>query len=232
MLKGISETKLKQHLRKNRFISGHRHGKHLFAELEKNGWLVLHFGMTGFLKYFKNVEKKPGHIRLCTGFSNNYHLAYVCMRKLGKIGFTESLNAFVEEQNLGPDVLDPDLDQESFRGILSKSRGTIKGALMNQRMFAGVGNIYADEILFQARIHPKTKVNELKDKNLGRLFRVMRENVLPTAIECRADPSRFPGSYIIPHREKGDTCPNCGSGLQQIKVSGRTSYLCPKCQQK
>jgi formamidopyrimidine-DNA glycosylase len=232
MLKGISETKLKQHLRKNQFISGHRHGKYLFAELEKNGWLVLHFGMTGFLKYFKNVENKPGHVRLCIGFSNKYHLVYDCMRKLGKIGFTDSLNAFVEEQGLGPDVLDPDLDQESFKGILSRSRGTIKGALMNQRMFAGIGNIYADEILFQAGIHPKIKVNELKDNALEKLFRVMRRNVLTTAIQYRADSFKFPDSYIIPHRKKGETCPNCGNGLQQIKVSGRTTYLCPNCQQK
>jgi len=119
MLKEISEKKLKQLLQKNQFTSGHRHGKYLFAELEQNGWLVLHFGMTGFLKYFKNVEKKPGHIRLCIRFSNKYYLVYNCMRKLGKIGFTESLEAFVEKQELGPDVLDPELNPDSFKNIIS-----------------------------------------------------------------------------------------------------------------
>lgn len=232
MVKGISEKKLKEQLRNNRFISSHRHGKYLFAELESNGWLVLHFGMTGFLKYFKNPEKRPGHVRLCIGFSNGYHLAYDCRRKLGKIGFTQSLRKFIRETGLGPDAMDPDFELDSFKKILLKSKGSIKGVLMNQDMLAGVGNVYADEILFQSGVHPKAKTNALKEEILEGLFQVMREDVLPTAILCRADPSQFPGRYIIPHRQKGESCPKCRRVLQQIKVSGRTTYLCPKCQEK
>ena len=232
MLKGISGKKLKERLQNKQFTSSHRHGKYLFAELENDGWLVLHFGMTGFLKYFKNPEKRPDHVRLCIEFSKGYHLAYDCRRKLGEIGFTEVPKDFIREKGLGPDVMDPDLDLYSYKKILSKSRGAVKGALMNQGMLAGVGNVYADEILFQAGIHPKTKVNALKEKTLERLFRVMIENVLPTAIDRRADPSQFPDSYIIPHRKKGASCPKCRSVLHQVKVSGRTTYLCPKCQRK
>ena len=229
MVKGISGKKLVQHLGKSRFESSRRHGKYLFAELP-DGWLVLHFGMTGFLKYYKDPDKEPAHDRLCIGFTNGYYLAYDCRRKLGEIGFTENPDAFAGERGLGPDVLNPDLDEDHFKEILSRSRGSIKGALMNQDMLAGIGNVYADEILFQAGVHPKSKVNDLAEETLEELFRVMREDVLPTAIDRRADPARFPDHYIIPHREKNGNCPKCGRTLEKVKVSGRTTYFCPDCQ--
>ena len=120
---------------------------------------------------------------------------------------------------------------EAFRKILSGSRASIKGALMNQSLIAGLGNVYTDEILFQAGIHPKTKANELEEGDVKRLYRKMRKEVLPTVIDRRADPARFPEEYLTPCRKKGANCPRCGSELKQIKVSGRTAYLCPECQQ-
>lgn len=230
MLKGVSERKLKQRLKKACFRSSRRHGKFLFAEADGAGWLILHFGMTGILKYFKDPEKEPAHDRLCIGFSNGYHLAYVCRRKLGEIGFTENPDAFIQQRGMGPDAMDPDLDLASFKDILARSRGSVKGALMNQDMIAGVGNVYADEILFQAGMHPKTKVRALEAEGFEKLYRVMRDQVLPTAIECRADPSEFPDDFIIPYREKDGRCPKCDRNLQQVKISGRTTYLCPDCQ--
>jgi formamidopyrimidine-DNA glycosylase len=232
MLVGISAKNLKRRLEDNWFISSQRHGKYLFAGLDRNGWLLLHFGMTGFLKYFKNPEKKPSHDQLCIGFANGYHLAYVCRRKLGEIGLVNSPAEFIKEKNLGPDAMDPDLNLDSFKKVLSRSRGTIKAALMNQNMIAGVGNIYTDEILFQTGVHPQSKTSALKEDTVEALFQVMREDVLPTAIERLAEPSRFPERYLIPRREKGAHCPQCSNVLQQVKVSGRTTYLCPKCQRK
>jgi formamidopyrimidine-DNA glycosylase len=230
MLKGVSGSELKERLQHNRFTSSHRHGKFLFAELDGAGWLVLHFGMTGYLRYFKKPEKDPAHDRLCIGFSNGYHLAYACQRKLGEIGFTVDPEKFTQERRMGPDAADPELNLASFKRILSRSRGSIKGALMNQNMIAGLGNVYVDEILFQAAVHPNAKVNGLKEESVATIFQVMREEVLPMAIERRADPSRFPGDYIVPHRKKDAHCPKCGKTLQRVKVSGRTTYLCPECQ--
>jgi formamidopyrimidine-DNA glycosylase len=230
MLKGVSERKLKQRLKNTRLRSSRRHGKFLFAEAGDSGWLLLHFGMTGSLKYFKDPEKDTDHDRLCLGFSNGYHLAFDCQRKLGEIGWVEDPRTFVQERGMGPDAMDPNLDLDTFKKILSRSRGSIKGALMNQDMIAGIGNVYADEILFQAGIHPKAKVNELDAAHFDKLFRMMREQVLPIAIECHADPSEFPVGFIVSHREKNGQCPKCGHKLQQIKVSGRTSYACADCQ--
>jgi formamidopyrimidine-DNA glycosylase len=232
LLKGISSNKLKQRAEKKQFTSSHRHGKYLFARLGENGWLSLHFGMTGFLKYYKKPDNEPSHDRLYFTFSNGYHLAFVCRRKLGEIGFAQSPEAFTQKKKLGPDAMDPGLGLDSFQKILSRSRGSIKGALMNQEMVAGVGNIYADEILFQAGVHPKTKVNALNEEIVKGVYKVIREDVLPTAIDRRADPSRFPGRYLIPRRKKGARCPKCNSALQRIKMSQRTTYLCPNCQRK
>jgi formamidopyrimidine-DNA glycosylase len=99
-------------------------------------------------------------------------------------------------------------------------------------MIAGLGNVYTDEILFQAGIHPKTKADRIQAEALEALFQIMREDVLPTVIDRRADPSRFPEEYLIPRRKKGANCPKCGSELEQVQVSGRTACLCPKCQKK
>jgi formamidopyrimidine-DNA glycosylase len=230
MLNGISGKKLKQRLLEKQFESSRRQGKFLFVELHDNGWLVLHFGMTGFLKYYKNPEKEPDHDRLCLGFSNGYHLAYDCRRKLGEIGYTEGPDKFIRERGMGPDAMSSELDLDAFRKILSRSRGSIKGALMNQNMIAGLGNVFTDEILFQAGIHPQSKANSIKAEALEALFQVMREDVLPTVIGRRADPSQFPAGYLIPHRERGGHCPKCGNALKRTKISGRTTYLCPNCQ--
>jgi len=96
---------------------------------------------------------------------------------------------------------------------------------------AGIGNIYSDEILFKAGIHPKTRVNQLTKKRLEKVFWTIKE-VLNTAIDCRVDPEQFPNSYLIPHRRTDGKCPKCYGKVKQAKVSGRTAYYCPRCQRK
>jgi formamidopyrimidine-DNA glycosylase len=105
----------------------------------------------------------------------------------------------------------------------------IKGALMDQKFLAGIGNVYADEILFQARLHPRTAVGDLSGEDLGRLFGVL-ETVLGTAIAARADPAQLPEGYLTPRRGKAGKCPRCGGALEKIAVAGRRGYVCPQCQ--
>lgn len=207
----------------------HRHGKYLFAELDHGHWLVLHFGMTGGLSYYKVDGDEPDHTRMLIRYQNGYHLAYISQRKLGEIALTADVETFVEERELGIDALDPKLDQAAFVDILADSRAMIKSALMDQQRIAGIGNVYADEILYQARVHPKTKVNELDRDTLSRIYQQMKA-VLQTAIECRAEPDQLPDTYIIPQRHEGGICPTCEGEVQQLEVSGRTTYYCPTCQ--
>jgi len=227
ILKGVTASKLKEALSGHAFESSRRYGKYLLVQLDYAAVLVLHFGMTGFLKYFKDMEKKPGHQQLLISFSSGYHLAYDCQRKLGEVGLYEDEGSFFATKKLGKDALD--IDFNSFKDILSASRASVKSALTNQDAIAGIGNIYSDEILFQGRIHPKKKARRLDDNALRRLFEVMKE-VLAESIEWRADPDNFPDSYALPHRRTDRECPRCGGKMKAEKVSGRTSYFCPQCQ--
>jgi formamidopyrimidine-DNA glycosylase len=210
------------------FESTRRHGKYLLVRAG-GVWLVMHFGMTGQLKYFKSMEQEPDHDRLLFHFANGYHLAYDCQRLFGAVDVVDTPQQLIEDKELGPDALS--LDSEGFRACLEGRRGAIKTALMNQHILAGIGNVYSDEILFQARLHPKTPVSELDSDALRTVFEAMRD-VLKTAIDCKADPKQFPASYLIPQREAGAACPGCNGSVKQISFSGRNAYYCPACQRK
>jgi formamidopyrimidine-DNA glycosylase len=227
MLKGITAKKLKAAIEGHAFKATRRHGKYLFVSLENSSNLVLHFGMTGFVVYFKNMKKSPSHERLLISFSNDYHLVYDCQRKLGEVTLVESVDAFLKERKLGADALK--LEFHDFGYLFSRTRSFIKSALMNQQVIAGIGNIYSDEMLFHAGIHPQKRGTQLDDNSLEALFRAMKE-VLAAAIACRANPERFPDTYLIPHRRKDGICPQCGEAIKSAKVSGRTAYFCPHCQ--
>jgi len=232
MLKDISSPRLQSALEGQRFRSTDRHGKYLFVELESGNWLVLHFGMTGFLKYFKYSDKEPSHERMLITFSNGYYLAYDCRRKLGEIHLIKDRGTFVKEKDLGPDAIAPDFDLSAFKETLSRARRAgLKSALMNQKYMAGIGNVYSDEILFQSGIHPGTKVNSLVERELETLFREMKE-VLNKAIQCRVELKCFPDSYITPHRSGDGKCPKCGGKLEREKISGRSAYYCSRCQKR
>jgi formamidopyrimidine-DNA glycosylase len=229
VLKAISARKLKDALVGHSFQSTRRHGKYLFAETDGTSWLVLHFGMTGSLKYFKNLEKGEPHARLIVTFDNGSRLAYVCPRLLGKVTLTEAPARFVGSRNLGADALSVGFN--TLKDTLASSQATIKSVLMNQRRLAGLGNIYADEILFQSGIHPKTESRRLGRKEVKRILQNMKK-VLKMAINRQANPHELPRSYLLPHRAKGKKCPRCKAAWRQVKVAGRTTYFCPECQNK
>jgi len=109
------------------------------------------------------------------------------------------------------------------------ARGMVKPWLMDQHHLAGIGNIYGDEILFQAGIHPRRKMETLAESELRRIHRAMQET-LALAIGAHADPARMPPHFLIPHRHRGGHCPRCHTPLAHTKIQGRTSWYCPRCQ--
>jgi formamidopyrimidine-DNA glycosylase len=229
MLAGVSGKTLRTKLIRRELVATRRHGKNLFVRLAGDGWLFLHFGMTGALKYFGDAERPPEFTRLRLDFANGHHLAYVNMRKLGKIGLVDDVDAFIAEQKLGPDALD--LDLAGFRRALAGRRGKIKATLMDQTVMAGIGNIYADEVLFAAGVDPRARTERLASATVRELHKAMRA-VLAKAIEAGADVDNLPRSFLLPHRARGGRCPKCGRMLRQIKLGGRTTYLCPRHQRK
>jgi formamidopyrimidine-DNA glycosylase len=227
MLKDITPESLRSRLEGAELEATRRHGKHLLIALSPGPWLALHFGMTGRLDYAKRDGGAPRHTRLSIEFANGYRLAGVWQRRLGEIALARDPDSFVEERGLGPDALGLELGELKER--LARRRGAIKSALMDQGLLAGIGNVYSDEILFQAWLRPGREANGLDEHDLARLHRAMW-HVLRLAIARRADPEQVPRSWLLPHRGPNQRCPRCGAGIERATIGGRRAYFCPKCQ--
>ena len=227
VLKDVTARELARALKGHRFESSRRHGKHLFVYAGGQLWLRLHFGMTGSLHYFKNEERAPLHTRVLFVFANNHRLAFDDQRQFGQVSLLRDVDEFLKEHALGPDAVEIDLDD--FKKLTGTHRGAVKSILMNQRLIAGIGNIYADEILFRARMHPATEISRLSDKGVTRLFGATHD-ILEKAIATKADANRMPKSWLLSHRGKHGRCPRCGRELKSLRIGGRTAWFCPYCQ--
>jgi formamidopyrimidine-DNA glycosylase len=209
------------------FYSTRRHGKNLFVGLDGGGWMLVHFGMTGRLRYFRDMDEDTTHDRFLISFEDGYHLAFDDARMFGKVDLVEDPDEFIREKKLGPDPLT--LDANSFRERFEGRRGGVKAALMNQQIVAGVGNIYSDEILFQVRLHPRAQIQRLEGTTLEVLHgQTLR--VLETAIERGAYPQELPDSFLLSHRREGEECPRGNGEIRKTNAAGRTAYYCPACQ--
>lgn len=228
VLDGVSAQQLGKAVAGQAFVDTRRHGKFCFAELGGGGHLVFHFGMTGFLRYYRREPEDLSHVRVRFDFSNGYHLAFANQRLLGSVAVSSDPQAFVSEKQLGPDALDG-LSEEKFQALVQATNAKIKSLLTDQRKIAGIGNVYADEILFQAGIYPTTAANLLDAGERRRLFAAIGQ-VLNAAIDARTDPERMPDSYLLPVRREGEKCPRCGDDLKKLKLQGRATYCCPACQ--
>jgi formamidopyrimidine-DNA glycosylase len=229
LLQDISAKRLESALRGARFTDTRRRGKYLFCGTDAGNWLVLHFGMSGFLKYGKEPESEAPHSRLLLRFNNGFALAYDNQRKLGRIFLAEDVESFIADRDLGPDAWDPPLSREDLDCTFEGRRAAVKSVLMDQSSIAGLGNEYADEVLFQAGIDPRRKAGELDANALAAIHGKIR-HVLGEAIERQVDPDRFPDSWLLPRRAKGETCPRCGRKLSHIRIGGRHTVFCPVCQ--
>lgn len=189
----------------------------------------MHFGMTGDLKYLKESEDAPDYTKCSFVFNNRHKLHYISKRKLGHVEMTENLDDFIQKKELGPDALD--ISEDDFVSLLKEKKSMVKSALMDQSVISGIGNVYADEILFQCKIHPKQKTTALSGSDFKNLYKNTRK-VLEKAIEKNADPTKLPKSYLLPNREEGNDCPRCDGKIEKIKTGGRTGYYCPSCQKK
>ena len=228
----ISPRQLRQHLVGAKFTATRRQGKHLFVRVSNGGWLTLHFGMTGYLAAFKDAKDEPSHDRVRFDFGRSGHLGYIDPRLFGRVGYVDDADAFIKVHKLGPDALDPKLTLARFKEALAGAGG-LKAALMDQSRLAGVGNVFADEILFQTKLHPLAPTGRLTPQQLGALFAATRK-VLKTAIAAGAGAEgyweRLPRTYLLRQRRKGGVCPRGHGPLSIMTAAGRTTYFCGKCQ--
>lgn len=211
----------------HRFGEAFRQGKWLACPTD-GPTLVLHFGMTGDLIWSGNEPARHRHDRLILSFAEGGELRYRNMRKLGGVWLAhddQELEGILGR--LGPDALS--VGRAEFLARLGRRRGGIKGALMDQRLVSGIGNILADEILWQVRFHPKRAIESLTPGERARLYTVI-QRVLRRAVD-HFDYVTTKRTWLSHVRgEPGAACPRCKTALARIVVGGRTTYFCPRCQ--
>jgi len=161
-------------------------------------------------------------------FCDNDYLCFDDQRLFGRIGIVQDVDSFIKKHHLGPDVLT--LNKQRFVSIVQNQKTSIKTVLMKQELFAGIGNEYSDEILFQARINPSALASSLSDEQIDEIFQKM-SFVLSTATESRVKSHPFPKQFLLHSGRKIKICPRCGSKLKCQKFSGRTGCFCPNCQE-
>jgi len=182
-------------------------------------------------RMFTQVRRhdEPRFARVVFDFDNDSHLAFEDMRLFGIADVTPDPDVFIAGHRLGPDPLDPSFTLRKFRALVAHRRGAVKSLLMSQEIIAGIGNLYADETLFQTSIHPRRAVDRLSDVEVKAIFAAMRR-ILREAIARKIRHAGYPPRYLIHHREEGDRCPRCGGAIQRSVVFGRTTYFCGKHQ--
>ncbi len=224
-----SKNSLGRHIKNQKIKKTLRRGKYLFIVLDNKYALALHFGMTGYLSHDTTDSETPSYAKCIFELRNNHQLSYVSKRKLGKVEITDDIEKYIEEQDLGPDALD--ISKSDFLSKMNESKASIKSFFMDQSILCGIGNVYADEILFHACIHPAQKAHKLTEKQGEELYKQMGR-VLKIAIKKQADVSRMPDDFLLPKRKEGEKCPQGKGKIKKIKISGRTGYYCPDCQKK
>jgi formamidopyrimidine-DNA glycosylase len=227
VLRGASDAELTGALRGRQIVATGRRGKHLFACTSDEATMVMHFGMTGVLRVDERPDGPARYERLALEFTDGGVLRIVDPRKLGFVTVVDDVAAYCREHDLGPDALD--LTLADLRRLMHAHRGGVKAVLMNQSLLAGIGNIYSDEILFAARIDPRRPACSLDEAEVRRLHRQM-SRVLRLAADRGADASRFPGGWLLRHREDGAACPRGDGEITKVHLAGRGAYYCPGCQ--
>ena len=204
-----------------------RHGKIVFVDLGPGPALVLRFGMTGDLVPLGDAEV-PRFARVLFRFAGGGGLAFTDMRKFGSIGLAPSPEDYLALRRVGPDAMRT--GAAAFEAGARDRRAPIKAVLLDQGLLAGVGNLYADEALFQAGVHPATPAARLGTARLRRIHAAVRR-ILARAVASEADWGRLPASWLLPVRDAGP-CPHCGRPLRRLRIGGRTSVFCPDRQRR
>ncbi len=224
----------------SKIINVRRRGKFMLMDLDNRMTILAHLGMTGSFLLLRPPTVLNKHDHLILRFDETRkELRYNDQRKFGKIKsfYTPGELNVPELRTLGPEPLST--STSDFVNLFKRRKGRMKSALLNQQIIAGLGNIYADESLFEARIHPQRKADTLTPQALKRLHQAIQK-ILEKAIraggssiENYCDINGKIGGFQLQHRvygREGLPCKKCGAKIKRIKISQRSSCFCPRCQ--
>lgn len=219
-----------------------RRGKYLMLHLSNSLTMLLHLRMTGRLVYLAPGQVQPKHTHVLFYLNNGSQLAFADMRQFGRINLipTAELENLPALKKLGPEPLGKHFNQHYLQKKLPKRRAKIKALLLDQTFVVGLGNIYADEALHLARIHPERIAASLNANEISTLYQTIVA-VLEQGIKNRGtsfsdyvdgEGKKGSNQYLLrAYQREGQPCFFCGSIIRRKKVAGRSSYYCPCCQQ-
>lgn len=231
---GLKDTKIQQ---------WQRRGKYLLAELSSGGWLGVHLRMSGQLLWLKQDEPLAKHTRLRFFFPNEQELRFIDLRTFGRVWWVspeyEPETIITGLKKLGVEPFSDQFTPNYLQAQLNNRRCAIKTALLDQKVVAGMGNIYADEALFFSQISPLREARGLSDTEIENLHQGIL-SVLKTGIEEGGTTfnsflnllgvnGNYMGKAWVYGRE-GENCRLCQGVIQRQKINGRSSHFCPQCQ--
>lgn len=219
-----------------------RRGKYLLIYLTDHV-LISHLRMEGKYNFFADQVPANKHFHAFFTFIDGSTLVYQDVRKFGTMELLgkADVDAYFISRKIGPEPTEEDFDLEEFAKKLAKSKKPIKSHLLDQSLVAGLGNIYVDEVLFKAKVHPAQTSNQLSTDQVADLRQATIE-VLQLGIEKGGSTIRtyknalgMDGTmqdYLQVYGKTGQACPRCQTEIVKIQLGGRGTYFCPKCQVK
>lgn len=220
-----------------------RRGKHILFDLDNDKTLIAHLRMSGRFMLLPLERELPKYAHAVFYFADETRLVFQDQRHFGlmKIVETADLNETKEIKKLAPEPFSDEFNPKYFRAVLKTSKRSLKEFLLDQTKVCGLGNIYASEALFLARVNPQIAADKLSKKKADELFEKIRE-VLRESIAhgstLNVNPENIDGSYYgggytlgwrVYDREK-EPCAECQSEIARLKQAGRSTYFCPQCQ--
>lgn len=252
LIKNKSVEEFASEIKNKKIISVHRRAKNIIVDFDDGYSLLVHLKMTGHFLFGKwNIkndkislvsdglaqEKVNGYIRAIFILNDKTMLGFSDLRKFGKMisGKTKDIKAEIEKFGTEATLI----DFKELKKILNSTGRKIKQVLLDQSKVAGIGNIYADEVLWKSKIHPETPSNILSDKEIRELLKSIHE-ILALAIKLGGssisdyrDVKGAAGSYALNtlvYKRENQPCKRCQTPIKKMKIAGRTARYCPKCQ--
>ena len=232
VVRDLTQTGFAQTLTGATITSITRRGKFLVFAFESPVFLVINPKLSGRLQLAAPTEKRLAKTHVIFSLSTGKELRYVDQKRMGQLYLTRELALVPGFAGLGPEPFDISLDE--FRERLRPFRGEIKGVLTRGECVAGIGNAYADEILWNAQLHPYRKRTQLTPEEIERLYRAMQATLRDATEHVRAELGesihREPRDFLAVHLKTGAPCPRCGTPISLVGANQRITNFCRTCQ--
>jgi formamidopyrimidine-DNA glycosylase len=224
-----------------RFEAMSRRGKYILHHLDSGELLVVHLGMTGQWRYVAADTAEPDHLHAVLTLDDGFQLRYRDVRRFGRLllGSEQELVGDRKMPRLGPEPIDPTFTATDLYRRLHVRRAPLKALLLDQMVVAGVGNIYADEACFQARVRPDRAANTLSRPAVGRLRQALDESLRRAILNRGSSVSDYRDAWGEAGRQQeelqvygrgGQPCLRCGRPLALVRLAGRSTVFCRRCQ--